>query len=232
MTTTNVTIQPPQVASVQVTSTNNVAVSITPPSPIVVGMASDANFNVGNLGMVPRIKQFSGHYETNMIVAGALAGAALSSSSLYLVPLMNQFTQVVTSMDMDVTVPGTGGFVEMAIYASDPTTGYPIGSPIVQTAPVSVNTTGLKSGTITPTTLNANTQYWIATLTDGNPPRTRTFSVQVCAPLRSIPTSSAQYAQVLIPALIPLFQNFTTTPLVAANISANTSIPGVFLLCQ
>lgn len=91
----------------------------------------------------------------------AAAGTlALTINRLYLVPFYVPYVATTTNLATEVTTLGTAASARMNIYASDPLTGAPTGSPLGADVVVSYASTGVKSGAFT-VTLDPGI-YWAA----------------------------------------------------------------------
>lgn len=191
-----------------------------------------AVFN-NKIGTVARVKPRTGKYETVTVLGSATAGGSLAPLCAHYIPYMPNFSLFADRMVVAVSSAGTSSNARMAIYQSDPETGFPINTPIAETNAFATTSTGVQEvafNAITNQLLNKNEQYWLALQTDSAvaQPQVRLASVASLVPLYHSLTTNNHSVQIFTNGGITFgtWRNFTTSPVVDADFATGAnSVP-------
>jgi hypothetical protein len=113
-------------------------------------------------GMIP----FSGKYASGQMTGAGMNAVSCLTGFAHCTPYYKTYDMVTSAMGIGVTAIGLGN-ARIAIYASDVNTGAPTGTPLWQSADISVASTGMREEAVT-YTLNRHTQYWFGLMTNVN----------------------------------------------------------------
>lgn len=90
-------------------------------------------------------------------------GSIVAINSMKLIPLVVHQTCTILTLGVLVNTLATGGNCQLALYASNPTTGRPTGTALGNTASISTAATGAATGNMGASVqLTAGTLYWLA----------------------------------------------------------------------
>jgi hypothetical protein len=189
-------------------------------------------------------------YATGVVATGMDAGGILNDAyttlsglslqnTVTMYPFVAAFSYTPNLIGAHVSTAGVGTptcNIQVAIYASEPTTGHPIGAPLNTPSSISVMSTGDKTSAFT-TAVVAGTQYWMGMQQSANPsttnPSYRAIAGASLIPLVQKSDQSNQLNIIQHSATFGTWRNYTTTPLTAANISTeivNGAPPLVYLV--
>lgn len=167
-----------------------------------------------------------------------LSGLALQNT-VTMYPFVAAFSYTPNLIGAHVSTAGAGTptcNIQVAIYASDPATGHPIGAPLNTPSSISVMSTGDKTSAYT-TAVVAGCQYWLGMQQSANPsttnPSYRAIAGASLVPLVQKSDQSNQLNVIQHTVTFGTWRNYTSTPLTAANIATeivNTSPPLVYLV--
>jgi hypothetical protein len=167
-----------------------------------------------------------------------VSGLALGNTQT-LYPFVAAFSYTPNLIGAHVSTAGVGSptcNIQVAIYASDPATGHPIGAPLNTPSSISVMSTGDKTSAYT-TAVVAGCQYWLGMQMSGSPGTTnpiyRAIAGASLIPLVQKSDQSNQLNIIQHAVTYGTWRNYTTTPLTAANISTeivNGTPPLVYLV--
>lgn len=180
------------------------------------------------LGTIPRVKALAGTYELNTVMATTLSAQQLVSQRVYITPLMPNFDYTCSHL---VTAIASGGAdYEMALYESDPATGWIVGAPVYTTGTITGSVTGVREIAVIGTTffnINKNLQYWIALKTNNGAAITpRTANTGSVVPLYTPLTSNGTAGSLFyLDTVFGTWRNFTTSPVTTSDLSTGNAIP-------
>jgi hypothetical protein len=195
---------------------------------------------------IPKFIPFAtGVVSTGMDAGGILNDAYTTLSGLALqntvtmYPFVAAFSYTPNLIGAHVSTAGVGTptcNIQVAIYASDPATGHPMGAPLNTPSSISVMSTGNKTSDYT-TPVVAGCQYWLGMQQSSNPsttnPSYRAIAGASLIPLVQKSDQSNQLNIIQHTVTFGTWRNYTTTPLTAANIATeivNGSPPLVYLV--
>ena len=189
-------------------------------------------------------------YATGVVATGMDAGGILGDAyttlsglalqnTVTMYPFVAAFSYTPNLIGAHVSTAGAGTptcNIQVAIYASDPATGHPMGAPLNTPSSISVMSTGDKTSAFT-TAVVAGCQYWLGMQQSGNPsttnPSYRAIAGASLIPLIQKSDQANQLNIIQHTATFGTWRNYTTTPLTAANISTeivNGTPPLVYLV--
>jgi hypothetical protein len=192
-------------------SGGDVSIAVTG-SGVVVGSLNN------KLGTIPRVKARSGTYETVAVTATGTSTVGLVGNCAYYMPIMFQFDHSFNNFVVSITTASATSNLRMALYTSDPDTGWITSTPYVQTNSFSGGSTGQieVAPTAGVTLVNRNVQYWLAIKTDGaaTHPQVRSINVASMIPLYHSLTSNNISCFIFEngTANFSTWRNFTTSP--------------------
>ena len=240
------------IAALAVTGAKVAASTIDPTTKLTTtGTPTVNNYLCGNNTWnvpysIPKFIPFAtGVVSTGMDAGGILAdayttanGAALGNT-VTLYPFVAAFSYTPNLIGTNVSTAGAGTPTcncQLAIYASDPATGHPMGAPLNTPSSISVMSTGDKTSAFT-TPVVAGCQYWLAlqqsTVPGTTNPSYRAIAGASLIPLVQVSTQSNQYNCLQHTVTFGTWRNYTSTPLTAANIATemtNSTVPLVYLV--
>ena len=240
------------IAALAVTGAKIAASTIDPTTKLTTtGTPTVKNYLCGNntWGVPFSIPKFipyaTGVVATGMDAGGILGDAYTTLSGLALqntvtmYPFVAAFSYTPNLIGAHVSTAGAGTptcNIQVAIYASDPATGHPMGAPLNTPSSISVMSTGDKTSAFT-TAVVAGCQYWLGMQQSGNPsttnPSYRAIAGASLIPLIQKSDQANQLNIIQHTATFGTWRNYTTTPLTAANISTeivNGTPPLVYLV--
>lgn len=189
-------------------------------------------------------------YATGLVATGMDAGGILNDgyttisglnlqNTVTLYPFVAAFSYTPNLIGAHVSTAGVGTptcNIQVAIYASNPDTGHPIGAPLNTPSSISVMSTGDKTSAYT-TPVVAGCQYWMGMQQSANPGTSnasyRAITGSSLIPLVQLASQANQYNAVQHTVTFGTWRNYTSTPLTAANIATelvNTTPPLVYLV--
>jgi hypothetical protein len=170
------------------------------------------------LGTLPRVKARGGTYETVAVTATGTSTIGLVGNCAYYMPIMFPFDHTFTHFVVAITTAAGSANLRMALYTSDPDTGWITSTPFVETSSFSSGSTGQIeiAPTAGNTLVNRNVQYWLAIKTDGaaSHPTVRSINVASMIPLYHSLTSNNISCFVFEngTATFSTWRNFTSSP--------------------
>jgi hypothetical protein len=181
------------------------------------------------LGTIARVKPRQGKYETVTVLGSATSTGSVTSLCAHYIPYMPNFDFMIDRLVVAVTNAGTGSNARMAIYQSDPQTGFPIGNPIAQTAAFSTTSTGVQEIALDVGTMSIykNQQYWLAYQSDTtlSQPQIRIASTASMIPVFHSLTTNNHSVQILNTGItFGTWRNFTSTPIVDADFATGANV--------
>ena len=189
-------------------------------------------------------------YATGVVATGMDAGGILNDAyttlsglalqnTVTMYPFVAAFSYTPNLIGAHVSTAGVGTptcNIQVAIYASNPATGHPIGAPLNTPTSISVMSTGDKTSAFT-TPVVAGCQYWLGIQQSGNPsttnPSYRAIAGASLIPLIQKSDQANQLNIIQHTVTYGTWRNYTTTPLTAANIATeivNGTPPLVYLV--
>lgn len=129
------------------------------------------------------------HANLNGVIAGAAVGANTARGILW--PVKERVT--ISELGVRVTTAQAGQNIQLAVYASDPSTLMPTGTPIANTANMSVAATGPLMGALGANTTLEPGLYWLFILGDA---ATAVFTIYVANTMMAV-TLGGTPAQVM-----------------------------------
>lgn len=184
----------------------------------------------GGIHQFPRVGPLSGRDYTAMINCPALSTTGVpTASTWYMVPFVCPQDMTVTAMKMYVNTGVGSSAVYMAIYASNETTGYPTGTPLVSSS-ASVATTATPSNPSSTISLamTENTQYWFWFGLPATIATTYRAASNSAFPSLGTVMSTGVNANCFSgswTAGTGNYPNFTSTPITTSNLTALTPFP-------
>lgn len=245
-------VETANINALAVTGAKIAASTIDPTTKLTTtGTPSVSNYLCGNntWGVPFSIPKFI-PYATGVVATGMDAGGILNDAyttlsglslqnTVTMYPFVAAFSYTPNLIGAHVSTAGVGTptcNIQVAIYASNPDTGHPIGAPLNTPSSISVMSTGDKTSAFT-TAVLAGCQYWLGMQQSANPsttnPSYRAIAGASLIPLVQKSDQSNQLNIIQHTVTFGTWRNYTTTPLTAANIGTeivNGAPPLVYLV--
>ena len=172
------------------------------------------------------VKQLSGNdlSATVNLMSAAQTAVSMATSRLWAVPMILRFDTIVDRMSIHVTTGVAGAQLQIGYYAAG-SDGYPTGLPVWTSATISGATNGIKTEIFSsPQTLLAGRYYWLAVNSGTTACTVRAYSSGTQRVIRSVGSASNQRSAIFAVQTLGSWRNFTTSPVVAADIN-NATVP-------
>ena len=203
-----------------------------------IGKVTDANYGditVSSTGTVwtinggvhqyPKVAPIATIDYTSQLNTTTMATFALTASRYWMAPFVAPSDFTVANLRAYITTGVTGAQVYLAVYASSATSGYPTGAPLVSSGAIAAATTSAYATFATSLAMTENTQYWLMIGSMATLPTVRSGSVANAANLGCLLSGTANYNVITNTWTAGTFRNFTSSPVVAADVANATSVP-------
>lgn len=174
----------------------------------------------------PAIKQLSNTYISSNVVSAASTSVSFTANRCFLTPIIFSRNTDINQLAVRVQTAVAGSLVQIALYNSN-VDGWPTSSPITTSPNLDCSTTGDKTYTYT-ATLIGSTHYWLGMMSNGSSPNLRAWGVNALATLSVTTAGTVNNSIVYTPSLFGIHRNFTTSPVVAADLSSS-SVPAIMV---
>lgn len=173
----------------------------------------------------PKVIPFSGAIDAPGLWGDAFPTVVLVANTQKMVPYVPAFSFTPSVIGSNIS-GALSGLIQMAIYASDPATGLPVGSPLNTPSDLTTASTGNKETAYT-TPVVAGTQYWLAVQSSAEA-TARAISLASLVVIVSEPGLANQKSIFNKTVTHGTWINFTSVPAVEADF-VNGNMPLVYL---